>query len=222
MLMRRLRLALRKIDRTHHPTNLNLHLKQNFILHLLVPLLLLPLLDEKIIVLIVALETSTLSLLLLLTPLEETCNRDTPVELPAMPELRCSNRPRKMPARYRAVHNSDNEFEQGSSHLGLVQLLSAAGAPGYRDPLTFKEAMNSEYADEWIEACQYEMDALAHLEVWCLEPLPEGRKAVKSKWVFKKNADGHFCACLVAKGFTQIEGVDFDETFSPVTRFESL
>ena len=97
------------------------------------------------------------------TPLEENCNRDIPVELPAMPELRRSNRPQKMPARYRAVHNSDNEFEQGSSCLGLVQLLSAAGAPGYRDPLTFKEAMNSEFADEWIEACQYEMDALAHL-----------------------------------------------------------
>ena len=127
-----------------------------------------------------------------------------------------------MPARYRAVHNSDDEFEQGSSRLGLVQLLSAAGAPGYRDPLTFKEAMNSEYADDWIEACQYEMDALAHLEVWRLEPLPEGRKAVKSKWVFKEKADGHFRVHLMAKGFTQIEGVDFDETFSPVARFESL
>ena len=66
------------------------------------------------------------------------------------------------------------------------------------------------------------MDALAHLEVWRLEPLPEGRKAVKSKWVFKKKADGRFRARLVAKGFTQIEGVDFDETFSPVARFESL
>ena len=58
-----------------------------------------------------------------------------------------------MPARYRAVHNSDDEFEQGSSRLGLVQLLSAAGAPGHRDPHTVKEAMYSEYADEWIEAC---------------------------------------------------------------------
>ncbi len=66
------------------------------------------------------------------------------------------------------------------------------------------------------------MDALDKLKVWCLEPLPEGRKAVKSKWVFKKKADGHFHARLVAKGFTQLEGVNFDETFSPVAHFESL
>ena len=65
MLMRHLRLVLRKIGRTRHPTNLNLHLKLNFILHLLVLLLLLPLLVAKIIVPIVVLETSTLSLLLL-------------------------------------------------------------------------------------------------------------------------------------------------------------
>ena len=156
------------------------------------------------------------------TPLEPNHNRDIPVEMPAMPDLRRSTRNRHAPVRFRATQDSDDEFMQGSSCLVLVQLLQTAGAPGYRDPLTFKEAMNSEFADEWIEACQYEMDALAHLEVWCLEPLPEGRKAVKSKWVFKKKADGRFCAHLVAKRFTQIEGVDFDETFSPVARFESL
>jgi len=116
-------------------------------------------------------------------------------------------------------YNEDNvEFVQGSSRLGMVQLLNAASG----DPFTYKEAMESNSAQDWVNACQYEMDALDKLKVWHLEPLPEGRKAVKSKWVFKKKADGHFCARLVAKGFTQLEGVDFDETLSPVTRFESL
>ncbi len=67
----------------------------------------------------------------------------------------------------------------------MAQLLNAASG----DPFTYKEAMESDSAQDWVDACQYEMDALDKLKVWCLEPLPEGRKAVKSKWVFKKKAD---------------------------------
>jgi hypothetical protein len=66
------------------------------------------------------------------------------------------------------------------------------------------------------------MDELSKNDTWELVDLPPGRKAIKSKWVFKLKIDGHFRACLVAKGFTQIPGIDYDETFSPVAHFESL
>src|SRR6266853_5367722 len=66
------------------------------------------------------------------------------------------------------------------------------------------------------------MDALAKNGMWELVNLPLGHKAVRFKWVFKHKADGCFRARVVAKGFTQIQGINYDETFSPVAWFESL
>jgi hypothetical protein len=82
--------------------------------------------------------------------------------------------------------------------------------------------MRSEQADHWHDTCQYEIDALAKNGTWTLVDLPMGQKAVKSKWVFKQKADGRYRARLVTKGFMQIQSIDYDETFSPVARFESL
>ena len=110
----------------------------------------------------------------------------------------------------------------GLQHAALLNVLIYVATAEYPDPLTFTEAMESALADEWKEACAYEIDALAKNGTWTLVELPAGRKAVKSKWVFKHKADGCFRARLVAKGFTQIFGIDYDETFSPVARFESL
>jgi len=97
--------------------------------------------------------------------------------------------------------------------LGFAELLAAAYVG--RDPASFTEAMRSEDSDQWSEACQYEMDALAKNGTWELVDLLPSHRAVKSKWVFKLKADGRYCAQLVAKGFMQIPGLDFDETFSP-------
>jgi hypothetical protein len=54
-----------------------------------------------------------------------------------------------------------------------------------------------------------------------LVDLPEGRKAIKNRWVFNVKSDGWKRARLVAKGFSQIEGIDFDELFSPVVKYKT-
>ena len=72
-----------------------------------------------------------------------------------------------------------------------------------------------------------EMEALDKNEAWDLVELPDGRKPIGSKWVFKKklNATGKvekYKAQLVAKGYSHVEGIDFGEIFSPVAKMTSI
>ena len=98
--------------------------------------------------------------------------------------------------------NANNAAQMGG-RLGHTELLAAAYVG--RDPASYAEAMRSTNVDLWEEACQYEIDALNKNKTWELVNLPAGRKAVKSKWVFKHKADGRYHARLVAKGFTRSE-----------------
>ena len=108
----------------------------------------------------------------------------------------------------------------GTWQLGHAELFATAYMG--RDLVTYAEALKFKDVDEWQKACQYDIDALHKNDTWELVNLPAGHKAVKSKWVFKLKADGCFCTWLVAKGFMQIPGIDYDETFSPIACFKSL
>ena len=86
------------------------------------------------------------------------------------------------------------------------------------EPKTVQEALSSFVSDEWMKAMNNEMESIRTNQVWDLEDLLLGRKAIGNKWVLKIKckADGsieRYKACLVAKGYTQKEGVDYEETF---------
>ena len=94
-------------------------------------------------------------------------------------------------------------------------------------PLTRRQAVFGPQKEYWLAAEQKEIESINEKEV--LEPaiLPEGRKALKTKWVYKlkHGASGElksYKVRLVACGYAQIFGVDFDETYSPVARLTSL
>nr|GEU36300.1 ribonuclease H-like domain-containing protein [Tanacetum cinerariifolium] len=80
---------------------------------------------------------------------------------------------------------------------------------------------------DWVSAMQEELDQFARLKVWRLVPRPEGKSVIKTKWIFKNKKDESSLvirnkARLVAVGYSQQEGIDYDETFAPVARIEAI
>lgn len=93
-------------------------------------------------------------------------------------------------------------------------------------PQTYTEAMNSPRALEWECAMRDELEALKVNDTFELTVLPEGKNLVGGKWVYtvKKDANGSetLKARYVAKGYSQVHGVDYEETFSPTANITSI
>ena len=93
-------------------------------------------------------------------------------------------------------------------------------------PQTYEEAVASQDADKWKAAMDTEVNTLEQNTTWDITTLPEDREIVRGKWVYAvKQAPGEnpkYKARYVAKGYSQLHGLDYDETFSPTTRFTSI
>ena len=95
------------------------------------------------------------------------------------------------------------------------------------EPLTYREAMESPQVNEWVAAMDEELASLRKNEAWELTEIPPSRNIIQNRWVFKLKHDSsggvqRFKARLVAKGYTQRAGIDYEETYSPVVRYDSL
>ena len=89
--------------------------------------------------------------------------------------------------------------------------------------LTFDSVRSEPDAEKWIEAEREELKNLEEYGVYKEQPLPPGRRAIGSKWVYARgrNPDGSlgkYKARFVVRGFSQVEGVDFFDTFAPVAK----
>nr|GEX55206.1 retrotransposon protein, putative, Ty1-copia subclass [Tanacetum cinerariifolium] len=94
----------------------------------------------------------------------------------------------------------------------------------YIEPTNVVEALRDA---DWVSAMQDELDQFARLKVWRLVPRPEGKTIIKTKWIFKYKKDESSLVIqnkerIVAVGYSQQEGIDYDETFAPVARIEAF
>ena len=92
------------------------------------------------------------------------------------------------------------------------------------EPSSFEEASNDK---SWVKAMEEELDQIQKNETWELVPRPKNKNVIGTKWVFrnKLNEEGQVTrnkARLVCKGYAQVEGIDFEETFAPVARMEAI
>ena len=91
-------------------------------------------------------------------------------------------------------------------------------------PSSFEEAVQQ---PTWIDTMVEDYDSNINNNAWEVVPRPVGKSVVGSRWIYevKQVADGSvekYKARFVAWGFSQVEGIDYEETFAPVTRYSSI
>lgn len=104
-------------------------------------------------------------------------------------------------------------------------VFSAVSTAG--EPRSLEEALNGPDAKNWRKAVSEEMESLKRCKTWEIVDKPKGVNVIKNKWVFKIKNDGkentiRYRARLVAKGYSQRYGIDYEDTFSPVVRYSTL
>ena len=118
--------------------------------------------------------------------------------------------------RYETEYNKQYTSSSRKSGTNCVSLV----------PKNYEEAINSQEKAKWKKAMDCEIESMKKNKVWKLVNFADG-KLISTKWVFdiKRGANGEvlrYKARLVARGFSQKFGVDYNETFAPVVRAESL
>jgi transposase InsO family protein len=106
-------------------------------------------------------------------------------------------------------------------------LLTNTSKTEENEPHDFKSAMESSEKEKWIKAMKLEYESLVNNNTFTLVPLPPNRKPIQAKWIFKVKHDANGViqkhkARWVAKGYSQQEGIDYNDTFAPVVRLENM
>lgn len=132
--------------------------------------------------------------------------------------LRVRNPPRHL-NEYVVGRDDDGEGEYAGYTLDYCHKI-------WEVPNTYLEAVQSTESHLWQRAMEEEIEALTENDTFELTVLPQDRSVVGSRWVFTQKNDPsngeRYKARFVAKGFSQVQGVDYHETFSPTARLTSL
>jgi hypothetical protein len=122
---------------------------------------------------------------------------------------------------------SDDDDNDVYAFCAAVTYATAYSARMIEEPNTYQEAISGPDSALWLKAFKLELEAMEKNKVWVVIDKPAGVNLIGSKWVtkVKYKADGSFDKLkgrLVAKGYTQKHGIDYEETFAPVARMQTI
>lgn len=145
----------------------------------------------------------------------------------ALPE-KCHSRAR-CPGALAEAHTVTEQSDGGDSlAIPLVDAVEWAFLTSDSiEPRTLADALKRADADKWVAAALAEIDAHVRNGTWVLTQLPPGRRAIGSRWVFKvkRLPDGSidkYKGRIVAQGFSQVQGVHYNEVFAPTARMAAV
>lgn len=118
------------------------------------------------------------------------------------------------------------KIEKPAKYKDYVTYLIMKDQKIIAEPNSVENALSGPNSNNWKQAMKTELNAMIKNEVYELVKLPAEKKPLKTKWVFKEKQDKEgikrYKARLVIKGCNQKEGIDYQETFSPVVKYSSL
>ncbi|PNX91272.1 copia-type polyprotein, partial [Trifolium pratense] len=128
----------------------------------------------------------------------------------------------QLPPRNRRPPQGHNDFVTRSDLDDELQNLAAYISN--EDPKTYDEAAKSQV---WIDAMNQEIESIERNKTWKLTTLPEDANVIGVKWIYKtkyneKGEVDKYKARLVGKGYNQKYGIDYDEVFAPVVRWDTI
>ena len=120
--------------------------------------------------------------------------------------------------RHQALHAEVVALAHGTSSLEETESVFVVLTED--EPDHYRDTMNSPDTDKWKDACKEEYNNLMGYRTWTLVERPAGINIVGSRWTFRTKRDNlgqvtKYKARLVAQGYSQIPGLDFNETYSP-------
>jgi hypothetical protein len=138
------------------------------------------------------------------------------------PQTRTSSRSNK------GTHSTKFADEEYSQNRHTARIAKTIDPDNELEPQTYNEAVSHPTrGKQWEKSIQEEYDSIIKNQTWTLVPRPKNRKVISCKWVFKHKKDefgriNRLKSRLVARGFTQVYGVDYLDTFAPVAKLATI